>query len=382
MTLTAAPGRWNPLVPGTGFGTSWPGGWYDVAFTTKGCCRSRAALGRSLGWRSKHRRRKSRLWSLRWEEASEAGRMSRHRHGEAAPNQRNRAGCCSGHIQGVRRMARGLGPHPSGESDSGMAGGPFDDAMWNIAAICEANSHLRAGGVGRRLSDGERRGGGSGGHLPGPGGGLRGGEARHGGFPVAISTTVQPTLQMSAWRPCPVCLMTSGAWGGRSGARSAKHSSCRVWPSSPSVAGLQHSRFGARGWAAAAPTSRAYHPVRRPLHALVSRLYCCEVSELLRRRRRRNRGRLNPGAARAAERKRRRQRDSQSRKRRPSALATEPLLDSSRGCTFLDAPKSASFTTPALSTRIFAPCSNGCSRALTTSSKAPRFLFFNTAQAV
>lgn len=32
-----------------------------------------------------------------------------------------------------------------------------------------------------------------------------------GGFPVAISMTVQATDQMSACRPCPVCLMTSGA---------------------------------------------------------------------------------------------------------------------------------------------------------------------------
>ena len=28
---------------------------------------------------------------------------------------------------------------------------------------------------------------------------------------MAISMTVQATDQMSAWRPCPVCLMTSGA---------------------------------------------------------------------------------------------------------------------------------------------------------------------------
>ena len=28
---------------------------------------------------------------------------------------------------------------------------------------------------------------------------------------MAISSTVQPTLHMSACRPCPVCLITSGA---------------------------------------------------------------------------------------------------------------------------------------------------------------------------
>ena len=33
----------------------------------------------------------------------------------------------------------------------------------------------------------------------------------HGGLPVAISMTVQATDQMSAWRPWPVCLITSGA---------------------------------------------------------------------------------------------------------------------------------------------------------------------------
>ena len=33
----------------------------------------------------------------------------------------------------------------------------------------------------------------------------------HGGLPVAISMTVQPTDQTSAWRPCPACLMISGA---------------------------------------------------------------------------------------------------------------------------------------------------------------------------
>ena len=33
----------------------------------------------------------------------------------------------------------------------------------------------------------------------------------HGGLPVAISMTVHPTDQMSAARPCPVCLITSGA---------------------------------------------------------------------------------------------------------------------------------------------------------------------------
>jgi len=33
----------------------------------------------------------------------------------------------------------------------------------------------------------------------------------HGGFPVAISMTVQATDQTSAWRPCPSCLMISGA---------------------------------------------------------------------------------------------------------------------------------------------------------------------------
>jgi hypothetical protein len=32
-----------------------------------------------------------------------------------------------------------------------------------------------------------------------------------GGLPVSISMTVQPTDQMSAARPCPSCLMTSGA---------------------------------------------------------------------------------------------------------------------------------------------------------------------------
>lgn len=32
-----------------------------------------------------------------------------------------------------------------------------------------------------------------------------------GGLPVAISMTVQATDQMSACRPCPVCLITSGA---------------------------------------------------------------------------------------------------------------------------------------------------------------------------
>ena len=33
----------------------------------------------------------------------------------------------------------------------------------------------------------------------------------HGGFPVAISMTVQATDQMSACRPWPSCLMISGA---------------------------------------------------------------------------------------------------------------------------------------------------------------------------
>ena len=33
----------------------------------------------------------------------------------------------------------------------------------------------------------------------------------HGGTPVHICKTVQPTLQTSAFRPCPVCVMTSGA---------------------------------------------------------------------------------------------------------------------------------------------------------------------------
>lgn len=33
----------------------------------------------------------------------------------------------------------------------------------------------------------------------------------HGGLPVAISITVQARDQMSAGRPWPVCLMTSGA---------------------------------------------------------------------------------------------------------------------------------------------------------------------------
>ena len=32
-----------------------------------------------------------------------------------------------------------------------------------------------------------------------------------GGLPVAISMMVQPTDQMSAVLPCPVCLITSGA---------------------------------------------------------------------------------------------------------------------------------------------------------------------------
>ncbi len=33
----------------------------------------------------------------------------------------------------------------------------------------------------------------------------------HGGLPVAISSTVQPTDQMSAGMPWPCCLITSGA---------------------------------------------------------------------------------------------------------------------------------------------------------------------------
>jgi hypothetical protein len=33
-----------------------------------------------------------------------------------------------------------------------------------------------------------------------------------GGLPVAISSSVQPTLQMSAATPWPCCRMTSGAW--------------------------------------------------------------------------------------------------------------------------------------------------------------------------
>lgn len=32
-----------------------------------------------------------------------------------------------------------------------------------------------------------------------------------GGRPVAISSTVQATLHRSACRPCPVCVITSGA---------------------------------------------------------------------------------------------------------------------------------------------------------------------------
>lgn len=59
MTLTYPPGLWKPLLPGSGVTTSWPGGWKDVALTTNGCLSRRAAFGRSLGCRSKHRRRKS-----------------------------------------------------------------------------------------------------------------------------------------------------------------------------------------------------------------------------------------------------------------------------------------------------------------------------------
>ena len=36
-------------------------------------------------------------------------------------------------------------------------------------------------------------------------------KAGHGGLPVSISRTVQATDQMSACRPAPVCLITSGA---------------------------------------------------------------------------------------------------------------------------------------------------------------------------
>lgn len=55
-----------------------------------------------------------------------------------------------------------------------MVGGPLEEAIWNMAATCEPSS-------------------------------------LQGGLPVAISMTVQATDQMSAWRPCPDCLMTSGA---------------------------------------------------------------------------------------------------------------------------------------------------------------------------
>jgi hypothetical protein len=63
----------------------------------------------------------------------------------------------------------------SGDRWSGSFGGPLDEAMWNMADTgCEY-----------RLL--------------------------HGGLPVAISMTVQARDQMSAGRPWPVCLMTSGA---------------------------------------------------------------------------------------------------------------------------------------------------------------------------
>lgn len=35
--------------------------------------------------------------------------------------------------------------------------------------------------------------------------------SHHGGRPVVISITVQPTLHMSACRPWRICLITSGA---------------------------------------------------------------------------------------------------------------------------------------------------------------------------
>ena len=44
----------------------------------------------------------------------------------------------------------------------------------------------------------------------------------HGRLAVAISMTVQPTLHTSARRPCPVCLMTSGAIHGTDPAVAAR----------------------------------------------------------------------------------------------------------------------------------------------------------------
>jgi hypothetical protein len=69
----------------------------------------------------------------------------------------------------LRRKSR-----PSGLRQSGKGGGAFELAMWKSADTCEVYS-------------------------------------LKGGLPVVISMTVQPTDQMSALAPWPVCLITSGA---------------------------------------------------------------------------------------------------------------------------------------------------------------------------
>mmetsp|Transcript_6143 Transcript_6143/g.14823 ORF Transcript_6143/g.14823 Transcript_6143/m.14823 type:complete len:294 (+) Transcript_6143:792-1673(+) len=90
-----------------------------------------------------------------------------------------RKGCCSrrealGRSLGTRLKHRSKKSLASGDRCSGMGGGSLELAIWYMADIGSLNS-------------------------------------LQGGFPVAISMTVQPTDQMSAWRPWPVALITSGA---------------------------------------------------------------------------------------------------------------------------------------------------------------------------
>ena len=61
-----------------------------------------------------------------------------------------------------------------GEMPGGSGGGALEEAMWKRAEICEV-------------------------------------KCDHGGLPVSISTSTQPTDQTSAGKEWPVCLITSGA---------------------------------------------------------------------------------------------------------------------------------------------------------------------------
>lgn len=173
-------------------------------------------------------------------------------------------------------------------------------------------------------------------------------EPHQGGFPVAISTTVQPTLQISACRPWPVCLMTSGACGGEDGSRGEV---TKRRHSGGGKAERREPQARSRGRARLAQRRRSsHHPVGGALHALVPRLYRCEVCQL--RSSSAARGVKYLRTARCA--------ISGEHQCFPHAIHRRPAPVRARGGlqarrAFLDAPKSASFTTPALSTRMFAP---------------------------